>query len=105
VSIHDINLVVLRKKDSLSDNITGCTITPICKFIFANYGMKGLHILNEDWTSDNLDTKLPAIRNPYDVTCIIYFVAADCIGCLISMVYVVSRRYNIRTVRKHFLFN
>ena len=70
VSIHDINLVLLRKKDSLGDNITGCTITPIGKFIFANYGMKGLHILNEDWTSENLDTKLPAIRNPYDVTCI-----------------------------------
>ena len=70
VSIHDINLVLLRKKDSLGDNITGCTITPIGKFIFANYGMKGIHILNADWTSDNLDTKLPAIRNPYDVTCI-----------------------------------
>ena len=68
VSIHDINLVPLRKKERLCDNITGCTITPNGKFIFAD--RKGLHILNEDWTSDNLDTKLPAIRHAFDVTCI-----------------------------------
>ena len=36
VSIHDINLVLLRKKDSLSSQITGCTITPNGKFIFAD---------------------------------------------------------------------
>jgi hypothetical protein len=70
VSIQDINLVLLRKKERLSNNIRGCTITPNGKFIFADYGKKGLHILNEDWTSDNLDTKLPDIRDAYDVTCI-----------------------------------
>ena len=70
VSIHDINLVLLRKKERLCNRITGCTITPNGKFIFADWGTKGLHILNEDWTSDNLDTKLPVIRNAYDVTCI-----------------------------------
>ena len=68
VSIHDINLVLLRKKERLCVNITGCTFTPNGKFIFADYGTKGLHILNEDWTSDNLDTKLPVIRYAYDVT-------------------------------------
>ena len=70
VSIQDINLVLLRKKERLSSKITGCTITPNGKFIFADYGKKGLHILNEDWTSDNLDTKLTDIRDAYDVTCI-----------------------------------
>ena len=70
VSIHDINLVLLRKKERLCNRITGCTITPNGKFICADWGTKGLHILNEDWTSDNLDTKLPVIRNAYDVTCI-----------------------------------
>ena len=70
VSIHDQNLVLLRKKERLCKQITGCTITPNGKFIFADLGTKGLHILSEDWTSDNLDTKLPAIRNAYDVTCI-----------------------------------
>jgi hypothetical protein len=70
VSIHDINLVLLRRKERLCDNITGCTVTPNGKFIFADYSEKGLHILNEDWTYDNLDTQLPAIRNAYDVTCI-----------------------------------
>ena len=70
VSIHDINLVLLRKKERLCDLITGCTITPNGKFIFADYGKKGLHILNEDWTSDNLDVELPSISNAYDVTCI-----------------------------------
>jgi hypothetical protein len=29
-----------------------------------------IHILNEDWTFDNLDTKLPAIKYAFDVTCI-----------------------------------
>jgi len=70
VSIYDINLVLLRKKERLCVQITGCTITPNGKFIFTDVGTKGLHILTEDWTSDNLDTKLPAIRNAYDVTCI-----------------------------------
>ena len=70
VSIHDINLALLRKKKRLCRKITGCTITPNGKFIFADYGTKGLHILNEDWTSDNLDIKLPAISSAYDVTCI-----------------------------------
>ena len=70
VSIHDINLVLLRKKERLCNQITGCTITPNGKFICADYGTKGLHILNEDWTSDNLDTKLPAIKYAFDVTCI-----------------------------------
>ena len=70
VSIHDINLVLLRKKERLSSNITGCTITPNGKFIFADYFKKGLHILNEDWTSDNLDVELPALSSAYDVTCI-----------------------------------
>ena len=70
VSIHDINLVLLRKKKCLCKQITGCTITPNGKFIFADYGPKGLHIINEDWTSDKLDTKLPANSNAFDVTCI-----------------------------------
>ena len=70
VSIHDINLVLLRKKEHVCDIILGCTITPIGKLIFADYGKNGLHILNEDWTSDNLDTILPDIRDAYDVTCI-----------------------------------
>ena len=70
VSIHDINLVLLRKKERLCDNISGCTITPNGKFIFVDFDMKGLRILNEDWTSDNVDTKLPVIRGAYDVTCI-----------------------------------
>ena len=70
VSIHDMNLVLLRKKERFCNKITGCTITPNGKFIFADFGTKGLHILNEDWTSDNLDTKLPAIRDAFDVTCI-----------------------------------
>jgi hypothetical protein len=70
VSIHEIQLVLLRKKERLCNNITGCTITPNGKFIFADYGTKGLHILNEDWTYDNLDTKLPAIKYAFDVTCI-----------------------------------
>jgi hypothetical protein len=51
VSIHDINLVLLRKKERLCNQITGCTITPNGKFICVDYGTKGLHILNEDWTS------------------------------------------------------
>jgi hypothetical protein len=34
VSIQDINLVLLRKKERLSSKITGCTITPNGKFIF-----------------------------------------------------------------------
>ena len=62
VSIHDINLVLPRKKERLCNRITGCTITPNGKFIFADYSEKGLCILNEDWTSDNLETKLPVIR-------------------------------------------
>ena len=70
VSIHDINLLLLRTKERLCNQITGCTITPNGKFIFADWGIKGLHILNEDWTSDNLDIKIPAIRDSYDVTCI-----------------------------------
>jgi hypothetical protein len=70
VSIHDINLVLLRKKEHLGNQITGCTITPNGKFIFAHFSENGLHILNEDWTSDNVDTKLPVIRGAYDVTCI-----------------------------------
>ena len=70
VSIHDINLVLLRKKERICNNITGCTITPNGKFIVADFDMKGLHILNEDWTSDNSDTKLPTIRKAFDVTCI-----------------------------------
>jgi hypothetical protein len=70
VSIHDINIVLLRKKERICSKIIGCTFTPNGKFIFADYGTKGLHILIEDWTSDNLDTKLPAIRNAFDVTCI-----------------------------------
>ena len=70
VSIHDINLVLLRKKERLYNQITGCTITPNGKFICADYDTKGLHILNEDWTSDNIDTKLPAIKYAFDVTCI-----------------------------------
>ena len=70
VSIHDINLVLLRKKEHLSSRITGCTITPNGNFIFADYYKKGLHILNEDWTTDNLDVELPAIPKAYDVTCI-----------------------------------
>jgi len=70
VSIHDINMVLLRKKERLCSQITGCTITPNGKFIFADFTTKGLHILNEDWTSDNLDTKLPAIQYAFDVTCI-----------------------------------
>jgi hypothetical protein len=70
VSINDINLVLLRKKERLSSKITGCTITPNGKFIFADYGKKGLHILNEDWTPDNLDVELSATSNAYDVTCI-----------------------------------
>ena len=70
VSIHDINLLLLRTKERLCNQITGCTITPNGKFIFADWVIKGLHILNEDWTSDNLDIKLPAIRDSYDVTCI-----------------------------------
>ena len=70
MSIHDINLVLLRKKERLCNTIRGCTITPNGKFIFTDYYTSGLHILNEDWTSDNLDTKLPAIRDAYDVTCI-----------------------------------
>jgi hypothetical protein len=70
VSIQDINLVLLRKKERLSNNIRGCTITPNGKFIFADYDKKGLHILNEDLTSDNLDVELPTISNAYDVTCI-----------------------------------
>ena len=69
VSIHDINMVLLRRK-RLCKQITACTITPNGKFIFADFGTKGLHILNEDWTSDNLDTKLPAISKAFDVTCI-----------------------------------
>jgi hypothetical protein len=51
VSIHEINLVLLRKKKCLCKQITGCTITPNGKFIFADYGPKALHIINEDWTS------------------------------------------------------
>ena len=70
VSIHDINLVLLRKKEHLCNRITGCTITPNGKFIFADWDTKGLHILSEDWTSENLDIKLPVIRDAYDVTCI-----------------------------------
>ena len=70
VSIHDINLVLLRKKERLCSKISGCTVTLNGKFIFADYSEKGLHILNEDWTSDNLDTKLPFIHYAYDVTCI-----------------------------------
>jgi hypothetical protein len=70
VSIHDINLVLLRKKEHLSSRITGCTFTPNGKFIFAAYGKKGLYILSEDWTSHNIDVELPAISNAYDLTCI-----------------------------------
>jgi hypothetical protein len=70
VSIHDINLVLLRRKERLCDIITGCTITPNSKYIFADVGTKGLHNLNDDWTSDNLDIELPAISNALDVTCI-----------------------------------
>ena len=70
VSIHDINLVLLRKKERICNNITGCTITPNGKFIVADFDTKGLHILNEDWTPDNSDTKLPTIRKAFDVTCI-----------------------------------
>ena len=70
VSINDINMVLLRKKERLSSKITGCTITPNGKFIFADGGKKGLRILNEDWTSDNLEVELPAIPNSFDVTCI-----------------------------------
>jgi hypothetical protein len=70
VSIHDINLLLLRTKERLCNQITGCTITPNGKFIFADWGTKGLHILNEGWTYDNLYIKLPAIRDSYDVTCI-----------------------------------
>jgi hypothetical protein len=70
VSIHDINLVLLRKKERLCSKITGCIITPNGKFIFADFSKNGLLILNEDWTSDNLDTKLPVIHYAYDVTCI-----------------------------------
>jgi hypothetical protein len=44
VSIHDINLVLLRKKERLCNEITGCTITPNGKFIFADFGTKGLHM-------------------------------------------------------------
>jgi formylmethanofuran dehydrogenase subunit E len=71
------NLFSLSNSDILLSNsctlkipITGCTITPNGKFIFADYGKKGLHILNEDWTTDNLDVELPAISFAYDVTCI-----------------------------------
>jgi hypothetical protein len=46
VSIHDINLVLSRKKERVCNNITGCTITPNGKFIFTDYGTKRLHILN-----------------------------------------------------------
>jgi hypothetical protein len=60
--------VDLSRKASQSSKITGCTITPNGKFIFADGGKKGLHILNEDWTSDNLNVGLPAIPNAYDVT-------------------------------------
>ena len=35
----------------------------------------------------------------------IYLVAADCIGFIICMIYVVSRRYSIRVVKKPFLFS
>ena len=70
VSIHDINLVLLRKKEHLCNKITGCTITPNGKFILADYYTSEFHILNEDWTSDKLDTKLPAICHAFDVTCI-----------------------------------
>jgi hypothetical protein len=48
VSINDINMVLLRKKELLSSKITGCAITPNGKFLFADYDTKGLHILNED---------------------------------------------------------
>jgi hypothetical protein len=61
---------LLRKKERLSSRITGCIITPNGKFIFADYDKKGLHILSEDLTSDNLDVELPTISNAYDVTCI-----------------------------------
>ena len=70
VSIHDINLVLLQKKERLYNTIRGCAITPNGKFLFADYGTKGLHILNEDWTTDNLDVELPAISKAFDVTCI-----------------------------------
>jgi hypothetical protein len=43
-----VNLVLLRKKEHLCSEITGCTITPNGKFIFADYDTKGLHILKED---------------------------------------------------------
>jgi hypothetical protein len=49
VSIRDIKLVLLRKKERVCCKISGCTITPNGKFIFADYNEKGLHILNEDW--------------------------------------------------------
>ena len=70
VSIHDINLVLLQKKERLYNTIRGCAITPNGKFLFADYDTKGLHILNEDWTTDNLDVELPAISKAFDVTCI-----------------------------------
>ena len=69
-SIHRINLVLLRKKERLCDRITGCTITPNGKCIFADVGTTGLHILNEDWTSDNIDIALSAIHPACNVTCI-----------------------------------
>jgi hypothetical protein len=70
VSINDINLVLLRTKKRLSSKITGCTITPNGKLIFADYDKKGLRILSEDWTSDYLDVELPVISYAYDLTCI-----------------------------------
>jgi hypothetical protein len=39
VSIHDINLVLLRKKEHLSSRITGCTITPNADCIGCIIGM------------------------------------------------------------------
>jgi hypothetical protein len=44
VSIHDINLVLLRKKERLCSKISGCTVTLNGKFIFADYSEKELHI-------------------------------------------------------------
>jgi hypothetical protein len=57
VSIHDINMVPLGKKERICSKITGCTVTPNGIFIFADRGMDGLHIIK-----DNLYTKLPVSR-------------------------------------------
>jgi hypothetical protein len=59
--------VLLRKKERFCDRITGCTITPKGKFIFADVGTTGLHILNEDWTSDNIDIALPLYQQQHQM--------------------------------------